>query len=216
MRSPAVALALFTALLTLGCSGGGADGDGDGDATGTTDPTTNGDESSTGEIDNCTGGEPLPPPFCEHNTCHHDCGCEECVPDQISCPEYNDLVMQECGSDGTCVTDTPCAEGKHCIPETADTGRCSETYSCEELEALYDKQMNRTSCAEDDHCQVLAGACDVGLGLCWYAVNPQAKVEVLDELEANWVEKSCGQDTCGGDCGAMPTAMCVDNKCVLQ
>jgi hypothetical protein len=215
MRRLATALLLCTGLTALGCSGGSGDGDDDGGTTGTTDPTTNGD-TTTGEVDNCTGGAPLPPPFCDKPTCYHDCGCEECEPDQINCVEYDDALMQECSSDGTCVTDTPCAEGKHCIPQTATSGRCSETYSCDELQELYDKQMGRTSCANDDQCQVLAGACDVGLGVCWHAVNPQAKVEILDELEANWIDKSCGTDTCGGDCGAMPTAKCIDNTCTLE
>lgn len=158
----------------------------------------------------------MPPPFCENPTCHHDCGCEECTPDQVHCPDYDDTVMQTCDSEGICVEDTPCAEGNHCIPETSTAGRCSELYECDELQSLYDQQMARASCSKDEQCQVLAGGCDVGLGACWHPTNQTASVDVVAELVARWTEKSCGTDTCGGDCGAMPSAKCIDQKCTIE
>lgn len=219
MRRLAPTLISLSFVAAIACSSSSGDGEGDGESTGTTSTTTagdgDGDETAGDETDGCMGQEPLPPLPCDQE-CNWPCGCEECEPNNVKCVEYDDAVMNQCGPDGTCADDIPCEEGRTCIPLTMTEGKCSELLACDEVQNLYDININKTSCADDDQCSVLDGHCEIGLGECWYAVNPQVTTELLEELAMQWMAESCGVDTCGGDCGAMPTAKCIDNVCTLE
>jgi hypothetical protein len=212
-----------SALALAACSGTKADDEGSDDSSTTTmtTSTTQGDGDGDGDGDGTTGEEcnepdPLPPPPCHLPDCNHPCGCEECIPDGIKCVEYDDTVQNECSDDGICADDVDCEEGNTCISISATNGKCSENLTCEEIEQVYTAKVGNQSCGEDDHCTVIDGACEDGLGECWYAANTQATAD-LPELVMQWTAKSCGSgDTCGGDCGAEPAVACVENVCTIQ
>lgn len=225
MLSPMRALTgvlLGSFLVLPACSGSSADDEGGNDSTSTTmtTSTTNGDGDGDGDStetgEECNEPEPLPPPPCHLPDCNHPCGCEECTPNEVKCVEYDDAVQNECSSDGICADDVSCAEGNTCISISATNGKCSENLTCEEIEQVYTTKVGNKSCGDDSHCVVVDGACEDGLGECWYAANAQATAD-LPELVARWQDGSCGSgDACGGDCGAEPTVSCVENTCTLE
>lgn len=213
--APVLALALLASCSSGSGDGGGETGSTDSTATAPTDGDDGESESETGDA--CGGRDPLPPQPCD-KMCVWPCGCDECEPHGVICVDRDDgeEMMQQCGGDGTCADNIPCAEGRTCMSLSSTEGRCSETLDCDQTQAIYDVTIAKTSCANDEQCTVLQGQCASGLGDCWHAVNPQVTQELLDELGMQWADEGCGADSCGGDCVAAPAAKCVDNACVLE
>jgi hypothetical protein len=88
--------------------------------------------------------------------------------------------------------------------------------SCQEIENNYEQLHygEFSQCHYDNDCEIVWGACDVGLGGCYYAVNRE---DYLDE-EVNflvnlWVNNDCMQWVC--DCMSMPYPVCNSNVCEI-
>ena len=86
--------------------------------------------------------------------------------------------------------------------------------SCEDIEYDYE-QLHYDEFAEcnyDNDCNIVWGACDVGLGGCYYAVNEENYLdEEVNFLVDLWLNNDCMQWVC--DCMPMPYPICNSNTC---
>lgn len=71
------------------------------------------------------------------------------------------------------------------------------------------------SCTRDADCQVIEGACAIGLGGCWYAVNRSVGYDDADRLATRYRELACGGPVCR--CAAPPErAVCDEGVCTAS
>ncbi len=88
-----------------------------------------------------------------------------------------------------------------------------EPSSCEEIEGVYADLVNSNrACDVDADCQILNGACGVGIGGCYELVNQNVSQENLNGLAEAWSAGECFGPVC--DCAEPPArAVCNDGVC---
>ncbi|MCB9759697.1 MAG: hypothetical protein H6739_07630 [Alphaproteobacteria bacterium] len=134
------------------------------------------------------------------------------------------LLLTACsGDDDTASDDSTSADDSSCPALQCPEGgvlaaEISESAlpTCSEVETRYaDVVAAASSCACDEDCQRLYGACDVGLGGCYEAVNTCIDQSLIGELGTLYDSHSqrCVDAVC--DCEEPQDVACVEGSCVF-
>lgn len=162
--------------------------------------------------------------------------CANGYQDEASCQHANRGCLSDCASQdathvGACLPSesyyfngVACAPmaGCLCVGDDCEAGYGAEqeclaahsvcedrVRSCEEIEAVYAEYVSHTACVEDSDCEIVLGACGVGLGGCHHAVNRRWGEDGLAVLAEAFTQGGCSGAVC--DCGPPPAAAVCDN-----
>jgi hypothetical protein len=84
--------------------------------------------------------------------------------------------------------------------------------TCAEIEADYAALVGPAACEAPEDCELLNGACGLGLGGCYELSNGSTTQAQLDELGLRYADAGCTSGVC--DCAEPPAVDCVEQVCV--
>ncbi len=148
----------------------------------------------------------------QNSACEVDADCQvlngACGVGVGGCYEYvnTDLTQEELSSSLGDANAQTCNWPVCDCPDTTAPAVCNDGVCgqgpiggvCEEIDEVYNELIdNAKGCQVDDDCQVLNGACGVGVGGCYEYVNTSITQEDLDEIASGFQQEGCGDTACG-------------------